>query len=88
MHQLLVEQQILYLISRGFATNWCVRGQNYSIQAIAGRGYNIILLPDTETGAELPDRQKEIFTTWSPIGEVQPQYGFIYGFQSRLSAIL
>ena len=73
---MLTQKSILHLIYVGFATNWCVLGRDYGIRAMAGRGYNTILLRETTTGVEFPDTVDQLFTTEIAIREVEQQYGF------------
>ena len=86
LHQLLAERQILHLIYVGFATNWCVLGRDYGIRAMAGRGYNIILLREATTGVEFPDTLDETLTTEIAIREVEQQYGFTASNQDFFQA--
>jgi nicotinamidase-related amidase len=76
LHELLRERGILHLIYAGFATNWCVLGRDYGVRAMAGRGYNIILLRDATTGVEFPDTLERLFTTEISIREIEQQFGF------------
>lgn len=76
LHDLLTQKSILHLIYVGFATNWCVLGRDYGIRAMAGRGYNTILLREATTGVEFPDTIDQLFTTEIAIREVEQQYGF------------
>ena len=76
LHELMKARSILHLIYAGFATNWCVLGRDYGIRAMAGRGYNIVLLRDATTGVEFPDTLDKLFTTEISIREVEQQYGF------------
>ena len=76
LHDLLTQKGILHLIYVGFATNWCVLGRDYGIRAMAGRGYNTILLREATTGVEFPDTVDQLFTTEIAIREVEQQYGF------------
>ena len=76
LHDLLTQKSILHLIYVGFATNWCVLGRDYGIRAMAGRGYNTILLREATTGVEFPDTVDQLFTTEIAIREVEQQYGF------------
>ena len=86
LHQLLAERQILHLIYVGFAINWCVLGRDYGIRAMAGRGYNIILLREATTGVEFPDTLDETFTTEIAVREVEQQYGFTASNQDFFQA--
>jgi nicotinamidase-related amidase len=76
LHELCRERGILHLVYVGFATNWCVLGRDYGVRAMAGRGYNVILLREATTGVEFPDTVATLFVTEIAIREVEQQHGF------------
>jgi len=76
LHRLLKHKHILHLIYAGFATNWCILGRDYGMRAMAGRGYNTILLRDSTMGVEWPDTVGNLFATELAVREVEVQIGF------------
>lgn len=53
LHRLCENRGILHIFFVGFATNICVEHRDYGTRAMAGRGYNVIILRDGTTGIEL-----------------------------------
>ena len=59
LHRLLAHRELLHLVYVGFHTNICVRNRPYGIEAMAGRGYNPILLRDCTQAIESHDTLEE-----------------------------
>jgi nicotinamidase-related amidase len=76
LHALLAERGILHLVYAGFATNWCILNRDYGMRAMAGRGYNMILLREATAGVEFPDTVAKGLATEMAVREVEQQLGF------------
>jgi nicotinamidase-related amidase len=76
LHRTLADRGILHLVYAGFATNWCVLGRDYGIRAMAGYGYNIIMLREATAGVEFPDTLDDLMVTEISIREIEQQFGF------------
>lgn len=79
LHELCRGRGYLHLIYAGFATNWCILNRDYGMRAMAGRGYNLVLLREATMGVEYPDTVEELFATELAIREVETQLGFSAG---------
>lgn len=76
LHVLLAERGILHLVYAGFATNWCILNRDYGMRAMAGRGYNLVLLREATAGVEFPDTVAKGLATEMAVREVEQQLGF------------
>jgi len=76
LHVLLAERGILHVVYAGFATNWCILNRDYGMRAMAGRGYNLVLLREATAGVEFPDTVAEGLATEMAVREVEQQLGF------------
>lgn len=76
LHALLAARGILHLVYAGFATNWCILNRDYGMRAMAGRGYNMILLREATAGVEFPDTVAQGLATEMAVREVEQQLGF------------
>jgi nicotinamidase-related amidase len=72
LHRALRKRRILHLLYAGFATNLCVqRTRDYSIEAMARRGYNPILLRDCTTGIETAATLEGLQMTQTAIQQIE-----------------
>ncbi len=86
LHDLFEEKGILHMLIAGFATNWCIVGRDYGVRAMAGRGYNCILMRDATEGVEFPDTVEERLATEISIREVEQMHGFSASNESFYAA--
>jgi nicotinamidase-related amidase len=76
LQALLTERRILHLFYTGFATNWCILHRDYGMIAMAGRGYNLILLRDATTGIEFHDTVETAAATEMTLREIEAKWGW------------
>jgi len=76
LQNFLEERGILHLIYAGFATNWCILHRDYGTRAMAGLGYNVIILRDATAGVEYPDTLDTGLATELAVREIEQQLGF------------
>lgn len=76
LHRLCAHKGILHHIYAGFATNMCLlHYRDYGVMAMAGRGYNIILLRDCTTALEAGDTLAEESMTRHAVLQIEMMFG-------------
>ena len=75
LHRLLKHRGVLHLLYAGFAANMCVLMRDYGIQAMARRGYNIILLRDCTTAIESRESFPGMGNTAAAVSIVEMVHG-------------
>ncbi|MBT4100015.1 MAG: isochorismatase family protein [Gemmatimonadetes bacterium] len=76
LHRLLSARQVHTLFYVGFAANMCVLHRDYGMRAMAGRGYDVVLVRDATTAIEMADTVDEFSITDATARDVEVGVGY------------